>query len=219
MPRRTIGAGALPVRAGRFRVLPAVKARQPQRVSTSGPPPREPEGCGGRTRQAELLLARLRESARPLAAAEELDRVLRSLESSEADAMSGRIRDLCRRWTAGELKGERARAWLALVGTLGLSEHRPTVARIAVGREHSAPVRCAACRALGALGVEGGELLARILCEPGDPDVREAAAEALATIGDRRWSAELSSLLAGDVPPRLWRAISDCLVRLETSRR
>src|SRR5688572_560752 len=167
--------------------------------------------------RANSLLLRLETGGpNPVNAAEELDRLQGRLQRDDRlDALRPRIADLCAAWAGTPLRGERGRAWLTLVGAFGLKEHAGHTADLA--REPGLPpaLRMHACRVLPVLGGEdAGLALQAVLLANTDAQVRAAAAEALADLGDRSAAPILQALLEEDLPRGLWSAVSAAADRL-----
>lgn len=175
---------------------------------------RRPEGPAER---AESFLLRLKSSGpNPVRAAEELDRLQARLgELGKLDDVRAQVAALCREWGDTSLRGERGQAWLVLVGAFDLKEFAPDTARIARDAGLPAPLRIGACRALPRLGgSEAAPALTSVVLTRTDPQVRAAAAEAIADLGDRSARPALEALLEEELPRGLWTAIGAAVARL-----
>ena len=176
----------------------------------------EPRAPRNQDRAIELLVRLEQAGPAPQRAAEELDRQIAGLrETAIWPELELRIGALCDRWAETELRGDGARAWLTLVGALGLGEHEATAAVLLSDPAIEVGIRQQAARVLGVLrGPLAGSALAGVLRAPGDPRVRAAAAEALAQLRDRTWRPTLEALLEEDLPASVWNAVSATLERL-----
>lgn len=176
----------------------------------------EPQGPRNQDRAVELLVRLEQSGPAPQRAAEELDRQIAGLhETTIWPELELRIGALCDRWAQTELRGDGARAWLTLVGALGLGEHAQTVAVLLSDPAVEVGIRQQAARVLGVLrGPLAGSALVSVLRAPGDPRVRAAAAEALAQLRDRTCRSTLEALLEEDLPASVWNAVSATLERL-----
>jgi HEAT repeat protein len=191
--------------------------RKGKKPRSTAPPP---SGAGGPSVRADELLRRLETNGvNPVQAAEELDRLQPSLARAGADAeVRDRVADLCAAWAAdaaATLRGDRARAWLVLVGAFSFPEHAEEVASLARDSGLPARLRIQAFRALAALDpAAASPVLQEVLLSPADPAVRAAAAEALVDTGDRTARPVLEALLDEDLPRSLWQAVSQAADRL-----
>jgi len=177
-------------------------------------PPRPAEGP---LERAQGMLLRLETSGpNPVNAAEELDRLQGKLErDGELDPIRERVADLCDAWASTQLRGDRARAWLVLVGGFNLKEYLPDVAELARNTGLPAALRVPACHVLAHLGGEEATgALQEVLLARTDAQVRVAAAEALALLGDRSVRPVLEALLDEDLPQNVWSAVSHARDRL-----
>lgn len=185
--------------------------KKKQSPNPARPPERSPE------ERARNLLIRLEtDGPNPVQAAEELDRLQPALErSGRRESVREAVAELCAAWAEGSLRGDRGRAWLVLAGSFGLIEHAERAAEILTDPGLPAPLRIAAAQALtGLRSPDGVEALARVTVERGDLQVRTAAAEALAVVGDRSLRPRLEALLDEDLPRGLWNTVSATLDRL-----
>jgi HEAT repeat protein len=167
--------------------------------------------------RAEELLHRLESDGQNLLnAAEELDRLQGALERAGAlGGVAARVAELCDGWAEESLRGDRARAWLTLVGAFDLKEHSVQTAELAENPGLPAPLRRHACQVLPRLGGEvAGRALQTVLRSNTDPQVRAAAAEALADLGDRSARPVMETLLEAEIPRDVWTAVSAALDRL-----
>jgi HEAT repeat protein len=181
------------------------------------PPGQETHRAEGPEERAQSLLLRLETSGpNPRNAAEELDRLQARLErDGRLEEVRDRVEALCSAWAAAPLRGERAQAWLTLVGAFDLKEHTPEAAHIGEDNGLPTPLRVQSCRVLARLGGdEARRALQSILESRSDAQVRAAAAEALADLGDRGVRPVLEVLLEEDLPRPVWNAVSAALDRL-----
>lgn len=165
----------------------------------------------------EQLLVRLEQGGpSPHRAAEELDRQAGRLRQTPRwPELEARVGALCDRWAAGDLRGERAQAWLTLVGAFGLGEQGVEVALLLKDPATPVSTRVLAARVLGQLrpGNAARDLLI-VLSAAGEPRVRVAAAEALGEVRDGACRAHLEPLLEEDLPAPVWNAVAAALERL-----
>lgn len=189
--------------------------RKPTRSrTTSRPAAHEPRTAEERARD---LLLRLETSGPKLQnAAEELDRLQARLERDHLlDDFRDRIAELAEAWAGGPLRGDRAHAWLTLVGGFGLEAHAEDVAALARDTGLPTDVRVHAARVLPRFPGEAAvSALQEILLSRSDPQLRVAAAEGLADLGDRSVAPVLAALLEEDLPRNVWSAVSAALDRL-----
>ena len=167
--------------------------------------------------RAQSLLLRLEtDGVHLLQAAEELDRLQAALErAGKQEDVRERLDDLCMAWAELPLRGDRADAWLTLVGALDLKEHAPRVAEIVANAGLPAPLRIRALRTLPRVGGEDAvPTLHAVLVAKGDPQVRAAAAEALAELRHRPSRPVLEALLEEDLPRNVYTAAGAALDRL-----
>lgn len=187
------------------------------------PPPKKPrhgaEMHAPRTSEerARDLLLRLETSGpNPLNAAEELDRLQGKLErDGQLEDFRERVAELADAWSVSSLRGERAHAWLTLVGGFDLKEAVERVADLARDTGLHGALRIHACRVLPSLkGEVAVQALQTILLSRTDPQVRVAAADGLALLGDRSVAPVLEALLDEDLPKNVWSAVSGAFDRL-----
>lgn len=181
------------------------------RGASSAPPPQDA------LERARSLLLRLETSGpNPANAAEELDRLQGKLErEGMLEAFTEHVSDLCSAWAETPLRGERARAWLTLVGAFNRTEHTAGVAELAENTGLPAPLRGQACQVLSRLGgPEAATTLQRVLLSNTDAQVRTAAADGLAQLRDRSVRPTLEALLEEDLPRNVWNAVNEALDRL-----
>ena len=189
------------------------------RKPKSNRPTQQPDRPAERSpeeRARNLLLRLETDGPNPVQAAEELDRLQPSLQRSEKlEAVRESVADLCEAWSTHTLRGERARAWLVLVGGYRLEEHLWQVAELVQDAGLPAPLRIAAARTLtGLRGEEAVQALLPVVLSRGDAQVRAAAAEALAELGDSSIHGELAALLEEDLPRPVYQAVSAAVDRL-----
>lgn len=185
--------------------------KKKQSAKPDRPAERSPE------ERARNLLIRLEtDGPNPVQAAEELDRLQPALERAGRLAPAREaVAELCDAWAEHSLRSDRGRAWLVLVGSFGLVEHVERVGEILQDTGMPTPLRMAAARALtGLRGPEAVEALLAVTLARGDTQVRTAAAEALALVGDRSLRPQLEPLLDEDLPGSLWNTVSATLDRL-----
>ena len=192
------------------------------RPARGGPsPPSDRPSVGPEQRARDLLLRLETDGPRPLNAAEELDRLLGRKDRDlppDADPVRERTEALCAAWAAPLPRGERADAWLTLVGTLDLKEHAAQVAALLEDAGRPAPQRARACRVLSRLrGRVAREALRRVAVARTDLAVRTAAIEALGECGSAEDRALLTALLEEELPRPVWNAASAALDRLRIS--
>ena len=188
------------------------KTGQPSRGASS-----ESSRTPGVEGRAQSLLLRLEtDGVNLLQAAEELDRLQAALErAGKLEEVRERLDELCMAWSEGPLRGDRADAWLTLVGTLDLKEHAPRVAEMVSNAGLPAPLRIRALRTLPRVGGEDAAATLRsVLVARGDPQVRVAAAEALAELRHRPSRPVLEALLEEDLPRNVYTAVGAALDRL-----
>lgn len=152
----------------------------------------------------------------PVQAAEELDRLQAALSRDGAAApVAERVADLCAAWATPALRGERARAWLVLVGAFGLEEHAPLAAALAEDPGLPPALRVGACRVLGRLGGPAAAVtLPAVARSRSEAGVRVAAVEALMELRDPAHRPVLEALLEEDLPRPLWNAVAAALERV-----
>ncbi len=179
--------------------------------------PQSSSGPVSGVERAGTLLERLRSGGpNPVQAAEELDRLQAALQrQGELESVREDAADVAVSWLSEPLRGDRAHAWLVLVGGFGLEELAPQAAALAADSGLAVPLRARACRVLGALGgEEATAALQAVLLAPGDAQLRAHAAEALAEARDLSALPVLEALLEEDLPRSLWTAVSAALERL-----
>src|SRR5688572_2340976 len=168
------------------------------------------EAVGPRERALTFLERLQTGGPKPVNAAEELDRLQPSLARMDAgDWLRDRVAELAEAWRETDLRGERLEAWLTLIGAFDLTEFGEDAAAKAENPGLPSPIRIRACfvtRRL--LGGESAEPLARVLGSKTDARVRQAAAEALADLGDPSLRPLFDALLEEDLPRDLWNAVS-----------
>ncbi|MCC2671951.1 MAG: hypothetical protein K0Q72_4422 [Armatimonadetes bacterium] len=149
-------------------------------------------------------------------AAEELDRLhARLARDGRAGDLRERVADLAMAWADTPLRGDRGQAWLTLVGAFQLDEHVEQVGGIAADSGLPTALRVHACRTLtGFRGEQVVSALQKTLLAPTDPQVRAAAADSLAVVGDRSVAPVLEALLEEDLPKTVWAAVSAARERL-----
>jgi HEAT repeat protein len=189
--------------------------RPPKRPKPSSQPDR-PQERSPEERARNLLLRLETDGPNPVQAAEELDRLQPSLaRAARLDRVREAVSDLVEAWSENALRGDRARAWLVLVGGFGLAEHVTGVAELVEDPGLPAPLRMAAARALGGFkDATAVQALLRVTLARGDAQVRAATAEGLAVIGDRSVRPDLEPLLDEDLPRGLWNTVSATVDRL-----
>lgn len=164
----------------------------------------------GEERARDLLL-RLETNGQKLQnAAEEIDRLQGRLERDGLlDAFRERVAELADAWSGGPLRGERAHAWLTLVGAFGLEEHAEAVAGLAADPGLPTAIRVHACRVLPRFPGEATvATFQQVLLSRSDPQVRAAAADGLAELRDRSTAPMLAALLEEELPKNVWAAVS-----------
>jgi hypothetical protein len=179
-----------------------------------GAPQQPPQGPEER---AGSLLRRLETGGpNPVNAAEEIDRLQGRLErDGRLPWLREQVRELCDAWAAAPLRGDRAHAWLVLAGGFGFGDLAPRAASVAEDSGLPAPLRVRACRVLASLGGEEAvAALQAVLLSATDAQVRAAAADALAELGDRSVRPVLEALLEEDLPPAVWNSVTAALERL-----
>lgn len=167
--------------------------------------------------RARDLLLRLETSGpKPVNAAEELDRLQGKLERDGLlDDFRERLAELADAWADSPLRGERAHAWLTLVGGFALREHLERVAELAEDPGLPTDIRIHACRVLPTFKSEAAVgALQAVLLSRSDPQIRVAAADGLALLGDRSVAPVLEALLEEDLPRPVWSAVSAAFDRL-----
>jgi HEAT repeat protein len=189
--------------------------RPPKKPKPPAKPDR-PQERSPEERARNLLLRLETDGPNPVQAAEELDRLQPALQrAGRVDRMREAVSDLVEAWSEHALRGDRARAWLVLVGSFGLAEHVEGVAELVEDAGLPAPLRMAGARALaGFKEATAVQALLRVTLSRGDAQVRAAAAEALAVIGDRAVRPQLEPLLDEDLPRGLWNTVSATVDRL-----
>lgn len=192
-------------------------------MSRKPPPPKKPRRGGelheprtAEERARDLLLRLETSGPNPKNAAEELDRLQGKLErDGQLDDFRERLAELADAWADGTLRGERAHAWLTLVGGFVLQENVERVASLAEDTGLHAPLRIHACQVLPSLkGEVAVRALQSVLLSRTDPLVRAAAADGLALLGDRSVAPVLATLLDEDLPRNVWSAVSGAFDRL-----
>lgn len=172
---------------------------------------------GPEQRVSELLLRLETSGPNPVQAAEEVDRMQAAVQRAGiAEEVLERVQSLCDAWSEIPLRGEQAQAWIVLVGAFDLKEHTERVAELAKEFSLPPPLRERAIRVLARLGGEEAlSALQGVLLSGNNPaSVRVAAAETLATTGERTLAPVLSSLLEEDLPRPVWNAVAEALERL-----
>lgn len=167
--------------------------------------------------RARDLLLRLETSGpKPVNAAEELDRLQGKLERDGLlEDFRDRVEELAAAWADNSLRGERAHAWLTLVGGFDLKEHVERVAELAEDSGLATDVRVHACRVLPSLkGEEAVRALQGVLLSRSEPQIRIAAADGLALLADRSVAPVLEALLEEDLPRNVWSAVSAAFDRV-----
>jgi HEAT repeat protein len=171
--------------------------------------------------RAEALLTRLETGApNPRNAAEELDRLQGKMaEEGRHEEFSDRVEMLAHEWSTRRVRGETLQAWLVVVGAFGIEELVPDVEALAADPGQASPLRVHACRVLtGFPETEAASTLLEILESRSDPQVRTAAAEALAEIGTAALLPRLRALLDEDLPRAVWTAVSAAVDRVSMQR-
>ena len=184
---------------------------KPARKTVSSHEPRTAEERGG-----DLLLRLETNGVKLQNAAEELDRLHARLErDGRAGDLRDRVNELASAWSGTPLRGDRGHAWLTLVGAFQLREHVDQVAAIVEAPGLPAALRVHACRTLtGFRGEAVVAALQKTLLSQSDPQVRVAAAESLAELGDRSVAPVLAALLEEDLPKNVWSAVATAFERL-----
>ncbi len=175
---------------------------------------RSPALPGARTRE---LLDRLTQGVGNVRkAAEELDRHLPSAErEGRLPQIRADVEALCGLWAAQTLRGERAAAFLTLVGALGLDSGVRRTAELSRDPGLASPLRGQACTVLGVLGGPVADaVLVEVVRESGDPSVRAAAARALADLGDPACLPVLRAATAEVEHVELHQALTEAIERL-----
>jgi len=192
-------------------------------MSRKPPPPKKPRRGGelheprtSEERARDLLLRLETSGPNPRNAAEELDRLQGKLErDGQLDDFRDRVAELAAAWSGNPLRGERGHAWLTLVGGFDLKENVSRVAELAEDPGLPTAIRVHACRVLPTLkGEVAVSALQGVLLSRTDAQVRVAAADGLALIGDRSVAPVLEVLLDEDLPRNVWSAVSAAFDRL-----
>jgi hypothetical protein len=188
--------------------------RRPKQGKAKGPEPVRERGPEERARN--LLLRLEADGVNPVQAAEELDRLQGALErAGKLQVLTEALQQLCDAWAEGNLRGDRGRAWLVLVGAFGFAEHVGRVGEIAWDSGLTPALRIPALRALARFkGEEAVRVLQAVLLSRSDAQVRATAAEGLADIGDRSVRPVLEELLEEELPRNVWNAVNGAVDRL-----
>jgi len=193
-----------------------MRSRPPKKKS-SNTPPRDGGPVGPEQRVSELLLRLETSGPNPVQAAEEVDRMQAAVQRAGIqEEVLERVQALCDAWSEIPLRGDQAQAWIVLVGAFDLKEHTERVAELAKEFSLAPPLRERAIRVLARLGGEEAlSALQGVLLSGNNPaSVRVAAAETLATTGDRTLAPLLASLLDEELPRPVWNAVAEALERL-----
>lgn len=190
--------------------------RQPKSKAARPSKPDRPAERSPEERARNLILRLETDGPNPVQAAEELDRLQPALQRAERlDRITEQVADLCDAWTETSLRGDRGRAWLVLVGGFGLEEHVSQVADLVQDTGLPAVLRIAAARTLTRFrDDEAVQALLEVVLSRTDAQVRAAAAEALAVLGDRSVRPRLEPLLEEDLPRNVYQAVSAAVDRL-----
>jgi len=192
-------------------------------MSRKPPPPKKPRRGGelheprtAEERARDLLLRLETSGPNPQNAAEELDRLQGKLErDGQLEDFRDRVAELAGAWSGNSLRGERGQAWLTLVGGFDLKENVGRVAEIVEDPGLPTALRVHACRVLPTLkGEVAVRALQGVLLSRTDAQVRVAAADGLALIGDRSVAPVLEVMLDEDLPRNVWSAVSAAFDRL-----
>ncbi|MGV3721403.1 MAG: HEAT repeat domain-containing protein [Actinomycetota bacterium] len=164
----------------------------------------------GEERARDLLLRLETNGPKLQNAAEEIDRLQGRLERDGLLAsFRERVAELADAWSGGPLRGDRAHAWLVLVGAFGLEEQVEIVAALAADTGLPTAIRVHACRVLPRFAGETSvSTLQEVLLSRSDPQVRAAAADGLAELRDRSVAPVLAALLEEELPKNVWAAVS-----------
>jgi hypothetical protein len=185
-------------------------SRKLSRPKPSAKPGGAHEPRTGEERARDLLLRLETNGLKLQNAAEEIDRLQGRLERDGLlEDFRERVAELADAWSAGQLRGDRAHAWLTLVGAFGLEEHADLVASLAADTGLPTAVRVHACRVLPRFpSSDTVATFQEVLLSRSDPQVRAAAADGLAELRDRSTAPMLAALLEEELPKNVWAAVS-----------
>jgi len=185
-------------------------SRKSPRPKTTGKPGVTHEPRTGDERARDLLVRLETNGPKLQNAAEEIDRLQGRLQRDGLlDEFRERVAELTDAWSGTPLRGDRAHAWLTLVGAFGIEAQADTVAALAADTGLPTAIRVHACRVLPRFpGDATTAVLQHVLLSRSDPQIRAAAADGLAEVRDRSTAPMLAALLQEDLPKNVWAAVS-----------